>query len=147
MTNFSNDYFSQLQTRCGDDDDFRVRTLSIGTTVKVVSLDSMCDDKMVVEFVVKPLLALGNATAQQVDGCTFATQVVRCANFSQVVSNYLAGYTLIFADGTPSCIAVDTFVAMGRTITEPPTSTVMRGPREGFVESIKVNLMLMCIAN
>ena len=143
MTNFKNNYFTQLCQRCGNDDDFRERTLSLGTTVKVVSLDSMCDDNRVVEYVVKPLLALGAATGEQVLNCTFATQVLQCANFDNVVSNYLAGYTLIFVDGQDCCIAVDTFIAMGRTIAEPPTSTVMRGPREGFVESIKVNLMLI----
>ncbi|MBR2974732.1 MAG: spore germination protein [Clostridia bacterium] len=144
MTNFTNNYFTQLQSRCGDDDDFRVRTLNLGTTVKVVSLDSMCDDNKVVEYVVKPLLAMGQqCTPQQVLQATFATQVVPCVNFDDVVTNYLAGYTLVFADGADQCVAIDTFVATGRTVTEPPTSAVMRGPREGFVESVKTNLMLI----
>ena len=143
MANFTNSYFSQLQSRCGDDD-FRERTLQIGSTVKVVSLDSMSDDNKVAEHVVKPLLALGQVNSvTDVSNATFATQMQACANFDDVVTNYLAGYTLIFVDGSANCLAVDTFVAMGRSIAEPPTSTVMRGPREGFVESVKVNLMLI----
>ncbi len=142
MSNFTNNYYTQLQSRCGDDD-FRERTLQLGTIVKVVTLDSMCDDVKVVEYVVKPLLLLTQATPQQIASCTFATQVQNCANFSDVVDKYLSGYALIFVDGNDNCMAVDTFVAMGRTINEPPTSTVMRGPREGFVESSKVNLMLI----
>ena len=142
MSNFTNNYYTQLQSRCGDDD-FRERTLQLGTIVKVVTLDSMCDDVKVVEYVVKPLLLLTQATPQQIASCTFATQVQNCANFSDVVDKYLSGYALIFVDGNDNCMAVDTFVAMGRSINEPPTSTVMRGPREGFVESSKVNLMLI----
>ena len=30
-----------------------------------------------------------------------------------------------------------------RAITEPPTSTVIKGPREGFVESLSVNVSMM----
>ena len=143
MKNFTNTYFSQLQSRCGDDD-FRERTLNLGSIVKIVTLDSMCDDNKVAEHVVKPLIALGQiACGQDVLNATFATQLQTCANFNDVVTNYLAGYALIFVDGSDNCWAVDTFVAMGRTIAEPPTSTVMRGPREGFVESVKVNLMLI----
>ena len=144
MANFTNNYFNQLRCRCGGDDDFRERTLNLGAMVKIVTLESMCDDNKVAEQVVQPLLELGQIDCvQDVQNSTFATQMLPCANFSEVVANYLAGYALIFVDGSDNCLAVDTFVAMGRTISEPPTSTVMRGPREGFVESVKINLMLI----
>ena len=58
------------------------------------------------------------------------------------MADYSNGYTNIF-DEHGKAISVDTRTSLARNIAEPPTSMVLRGPREGFIEDIKVNLTLL----
>ena len=59
-----------------------------------------------------------------------------------MVEDLTNGYTLIF-DESGGCVSVDTRTTVGRAVAEPPTSMVLRGPREGFVEDVKVNITLL----
>ncbi|MEW6229663.1 MAG: spore germination protein, partial [Bacillota bacterium] len=49
----------------------------------------------------------------------------------------------IIFDGTPKALICATQGFETRTIDEPPAETVIRGPREGFVESIRTNISLI----
>lgn len=55
----------------------------------------------------------------------------------------LCGDAVVFVDGIKEYILVNLRKWDKRSIAEPPTSTVMRGPREGFIEDIKTNLSLI----
>lgn len=55
----------------------------------------------------------------------------------------LRGDTLILIDGDTEAIAFATAKWEGRSVAEPPTSSILRGPREGFTENIKINLTLL----
>ena len=136
--------FEKLQLLYRGQDDFRLREMDCGIALKVVCLDPMCDDAKVSAFVLQPLAYLHDAkTLQDVERrLAVGTGVNKPANFFAIVENLTNGYTLVF-DGKDECIAVDTRTAIGRAIAEPPTSMVMRGPREGFVEDVKVNLTLL----
>ncbi len=125
-------------------DDFRVRELNCGANFKAVCLDTMCDDAKVSAFVLQPLAYVENAQSlDEIERKLAAgTGVRKPPNFFAAVEDFTNGYTLIF-DGEDNCISVDTRTVIGRSIAEPPTSMVMRGPREGFVEDVKVNVTLL----
>ncbi len=55
----------------------------------------------------------------------------------------LAGDTVIILDGIDGYFVANTRKYDKRAITEPPTSNIMQGPREGFVEDVKTNLALI----
>ncbi|MCM1042904.1 MAG: spore germination protein [Corallococcus sp.] len=137
------DYLDKLRTLYGTSDDFRVRTLDAGITVNVVSLDTMCSDDKITEYVIKPLVCLGDVqSAKDVEKkISFGVAVNKCVSFDDAVSKFLNGHTLIICDD--GCLSVDTRIETGRSVAEPPTALVMRGPREGFVEDMKVNLTLI----
>lgn len=136
--------FDKLKTIYSGEDDFRVRELNCGIALKIVCLDPMCDDVKVSNFVLQPLAYVRDAvTLKEIETkLAVGTGVNRPANFFDVVENFVNGYTIIF-DEKDNCIAVDTRTGVGRAVAEPPTSMVMRGPREGFVEDVKVNLTLI----
>lgn len=56
------------------------------------------------------------------------------------MESLLAGDALLFCDRT---YAINARKYEKRAIAEPPTETVMRGPREGFIEDLKTNLSLV----
>ena len=57
-----------------------------------------------------------------------------------MVDNIAKGKTIVLVEEQSSGISIDTFKIKERSISEPPTSSVMKGPRSGFVENIKTNL-------
>jgi hypothetical protein len=64
-------------------------------------------------------------------------------NKNQIVNHILSGYTVLMIQGTEHVYIFDTSNYEGRKIKEPVTEQVVRGPREGFVEDISKNLMLI----
>lgn len=135
----------QFQSMCRNDDDVKIRTVQCGTQLTVVCLDTMCDDNKVCNFVLQPLLYLKDAqTLQEVQSSlAMGANVTKPANFFAMTDDFYNGYTLIFSADGDECLSVDTRLALGRGVTEPPTSMVLRGPREGFVEDIKSNFYLV----
>src|SRR5699024_3799087 len=51
--------------------------------------------------------------------------------------------TIIFIDGEKEALMIQTIGGEFRTIEEPITETLIRGPRSGFVENIETNLALI----
>lgn len=59
------------------------------------------------------------------------------------VNKLLNGDALLCVEGDDRYLVVNARSYDTRGITEPPTETVMRGPREGFIEDLKTNLSLL----
>ncbi len=55
----------------------------------------------------------------------------------------LAGPAILFLDGESKCIAIDARVYPEREVAEPDLERVMRGPRDGFVETLVHNVGLL----
>lgn len=139
-------YLKDLQSAYGDSEDFRVRTLALKPEVVVVSLDTMCDDNKISHCVLEPLLCLAQQTlsADIVEQkLSFAVKVTKAVNYEHMTESFFNGYTLIFIQGESKVVCADTRIALGRAVMEPPTSIVLSGPREGFVEDVKTNLTLL----
>lgn len=136
--------FDKFHKLYNGQDDFRLREIDCGISLKAVCLDTMCDDAKVSAFVYQPLAYIDGAEnlAEVEKKLAAGTGVRKPPNLFAAVEDFTNGYTLIF-DESDNCISVDTRTAVGRAIGEPPTSMVMRGPREGFVEDVKVNVTLL----
>ncbi len=64
-------------------------------------------------------------------------------DFDDFVYEILYGDTLLLVDGATEGILIDTKGWVMRSIVEPESESVVRGPREGFIESINVNITLI----
>ncbi len=62
---------------------------------------------------------------------------------AEVQKSILGGDAVVIVDGTDGYLICSVKKWDKRAIAEPPTSTVMRGPREGFIEDVKTNLSLI----
>lgn len=135
-----------LSTAYGGGEELRIRQLTLGKVVTVASLDSIADDDKVATMVIAPLLVLGqDATVDNVSSRIATTMVATVINNGEaMLAKFANGHTMIFVEGQDNlCVAVDTRMHQGRAVSEPPTSLVLRGPREGFTEDIKVNMTLL----
>ncbi|WP_020614986.1 spore germination protein [Paenibacillus daejeonensis] len=62
---------------------------------------------------------------------------------SAIAELLLSGYTVIFLDGMERALCIDTGSLKQRQVQEPASQSVVRGPREGFTESLRDNIALV----
>lgn len=65
------------------------------------------------------------------------------SEIDKCIEKLLSGDILLCIDGDERYAVINARSYTTRGITEPPTETVMRGPREGFIEDLKTNLSLL----
>ncbi|WP_353095551.1 spore germination protein [Tissierella praeacuta] len=64
-------------------------------------------------------------------------------HMDNVINAVLSGDTVVLIDKVDRCIIFDSKGWPSRSVQEPQTETVVRGPRDGFVESVKANMSLV----
>ncbi|MDD9265651.1 spore germination protein [Paenibacillus sp. GCM10023248] len=64
-------------------------------------------------------------------------------DYKEVCYRLLNGDTVIFVDGYAQALSVNTAAEEQRSVEEPMTQSVVRGPRDGFTESIGTNISLI----
>lgn len=117
----------------------------------VVYPEAMTDTAFVSEYVIKPLsrtrVAPGLAGKRL---ARFLTEhvlpisaVQERAVLSDAVDEILAGDAALFVDGCPSAFIIPSKKLTLRPPAEPQSESVVRGPREGFSESLEVNVTLL----
>lgn len=138
-----NNYLEQLQNVYRNDDDFCTRQIDCGLSATIAFLDSMCSDIKISNYVVEPMVYGQGARdfSELKKRLTAGAVVKEVANFFDVLDAISNGHTAVFVE--ENCLLVDTRTTLARAIVEPPTSMVMRGPREGFIEDAKTNLTLI----
>nr|WP_317379355.1 spore germination protein [uncultured Faecalimonas sp.] len=70
-------------------------------------------------------------------------EVDTLAEFDGIIKNLLSGTTCLFVDGYEACIVIDCRTYPARGVDEPYNDKSLRGPRDGFVETIVFNTALM----
>lgn len=77
------------------------------------------------------------------ESTVFASEAKVVEDKSEAVAAVLAGDMVLVLDGEKDYLVVNARKWDKRAVAEPPTQTVLRGPREGFIEDIKTNLSLL----
>ena len=65
------------------------------------------------------------------------------SDYETLYNQILSGNTIILADGCNKFLVLNTFGPEGRSITEPTSQTIIRGPKEAFTEKISINISLI----
>jgi len=64
-------------------------------------------------------------------------------DINKVVANIKRGKTILLLQDSCKFIIIDTTGGVYRAITEPPNEIALRGPREGFVENLEINVSML----
>ncbi len=64
-------------------------------------------------------------------------------DYETLYSDLLSGNTVFLIEGSNKFFTVVTYSDEGRTIAEPTSQTIIRGPKEGFTEKINSNILLI----
>ena len=71
------------------------------------------------------------------------TEVEKSSVLIDVIKSFLSGMTVLYIDGFDECILIDCRTYPMRSVTEPWKDRVLRGARDGFVETIVHNAALL----
>ena len=71
------------------------------------------------------------------------TEVEKADKVETVVTQFLSGVTVLVIDGYDECILIDCRTYPARSVTEPWKDRVLRGSRDGFVETLVYNTALI----
>lgn len=115
-----------------------------GNSALCVYVDSITDKATLGLEVIAPLSKNEDdkpisSLAKKINLANVKTEV----KLSEIADNVLSGHAAILVDGKKKAICVDLKKFEVRAISEPPTGLAVRGPRNGFTESIKSNLSLV----
>ena len=140
-------------------EDLVIRALEIGEnnfiTMLVVYIDGMVDKQILNSHVLRPLLidARTAPLAKTADKRTIVNiiernlldncEVLELTDYKQSVDKILSGDTVLYIDGCDIALATCTKGFPLRNVEEPDTESNVRGPREGFVESFRINTSLI----
>ena len=134
-------------------EDLKIEKIRIGEIEGLLCyLYTMCDLNLMTERILKPV-SLRSATVVTgggegdlellVESYFAGTQPEWITNDSDLLKKLLGGYAILIVSGIGKAVALFTQVGNQRKVEEPTTQTVVKGPKDGFVEDITTNLSLL----
>lgn len=122
------------------------------TAGAVLFIDNLVDETMIQEQIIKPIMGwpVGQRSSPETGLHQVRDMMISGHNLQEVqtleeaVRGILQGNTLFIMEGHDKAYIIDTIHPPGRSsISEPITEPSVRGPKESFVEILKINLGLV----
>lgn len=136
-----------LKTRLGNSNELIVKEISAGgIKCAILYLLGLNDTESLSKFVIQPLSEYKGRIGKLADILTniiTLSEAEEEKDNNKLVSAILKGKGVLLVDGFDGAVvlAIDSY--QERAIAEPPTSTVLKGPRAGFNENLKTNLSII----
>lgn len=134
-----------LKNEFGNSNELIVKEISTQeNSCAVVYLIGLTDTIALSKLVITPLLESKEKFTPE----TLPRKIPLCeceaeSDTQKIISSILKGKGILLLDNTEESLILGIDKLKERTLSEPPTSTVLKGPREGFVESIKTNISIV----
>ncbi len=139
-----------LRALLGESDDVVFRTFRLGRggpRATVVYLDGMAKKEDIEERIIQPLVRTAPGPAPSLrhlaERVITAAEVRLTESLDDVLSAVMAGTTALLVDGRPGAIVIANPGWKGRGVEKPPIEFTLRGPREGFSETLIWNVALL----
>ena len=134
---------------CGSSTDIVLRpvVLANGQRAAVFMIDGLADSRHLGRDLLAPL------TKADKEGCYSAAEIARSvlslteisleSEMQVIIESVLQGLTALFLDGAGQAVCMQAIDWPQRSVEEPGTDVVIRGPREGFIEAMRPNVALL----
>ncbi|MGB9867568.1 MAG: spore germination protein [Bacillota bacterium] len=149
-----------LESTLGNSSDVTFREFRLGMTgtrALLAYVEGIVDLTTLIEGTIKPLTVLAprqtwtalpfwrksRLFALVRDVATCNSEVTEHMTLDSVVQKILEGDTALFLDGCNRALTVSTKGWKDRQVQEPETEVVVRGPRDGFTETLRTNTALI----
>lgn len=133
-----------------DNDSIIYRSFTDQTSNKrkycIIFCDGMADKASINEYIIDPIMKNEDSKNDMDDllnDTICYSDIKKIDNVEEIVEAILYGNTVLLCDYNDQTAVFDTKDWKLRSVSEPESEVVVRGPREGFTESINVNLSLI----
>ncbi|WP_209124746.1 spore germination protein [Alkalihalobacillus sp. BA299] len=146
---------TSIKNIVGESDDIVQRDFHIGKKIKATLfyIDGLADENGIETKVIKPLIYFSEEAVTELKGDDFIdyiqNEVINFielsveTTFDGAMLPFMSGETLLVIDGIDKFILFETRRFNQRSIQEPESEIVVRGPRDGFNEVLHTNVMLL----
>lgn len=136
--------YVQREIVCGEDNDIKIL---------VSYIEGLVDKKLLNQDVIRPILnyfsdtdrsGRAKSVYQLIKECIISNnEIHEIVNMSQAVYRIVSGDAVLFLNGSKIALTVGVKAPPGRQVDEPDTEVSIRGSREGFVENLSTNMVLI----
>lgn len=116
----------------------------------LIYIDGMANSQTINENIIKPILLMDISYIDHSKIIDDLMQKILLTGdnkkfhlIDDIINGIIYGKTMLFIDGFAEVICINTIGWKTRSISEPQAETIVRGPREGFTESMNLNLSLL----
>ncbi|MTI47100.1 MAG: spore germination protein [Firmicutes bacterium] len=117
----------------------------------IIFVDSLVDTRKMNESVLRAVMetSIENKPTNRstldyfIEKIVSAGEITKSKDVDYIIGSILYGDTILMIDGIKEVLVIDTKGWKTRAICEPLSESNVRGPREGFTESIRVNISLI----
>ncbi|HJV45000.1 MAG TPA: spore germination protein [Bacillota bacterium] len=146
-----------IKQEIGHNSDVIFRSFHLGSPLwkaTVIYIDGLTDTSVLNEQIMKPLMqtkeksieALHSAHSVKdmvISSELFVGDIKIVQSLKDCTQQILSGNTALIIDGLNEIIILGTNEWEGRSVDEPPSEALVRGPREGFVEALRKNTAML----
>lgn len=146
MSFFVEERLAKYKSELNDNFDIVCRFISVGNKkIGMIFLKSMIDKQIFVQGLMSPLMDYegDTVTISDLKDDVLKMFEIEIVEEKDILTKIMSDNVLIFVDGEKNALAIDIEKTPVRSPSEPPTSSVIMGPREGFVEDVKTNIGLL----
>lgn len=127
-----------------EDSGLCTRQLSIkNQLVGVVYIDCLVDKNFLSQNIITNIIKLDSVDNNTLESCLSCGEIEKLNQKQPIISAILNGSVIVFVENSNMVFAINATGYNTRGIAEPPTSQVTKGPREGFVEDLNINLSML----
>jgi spore germination protein KA len=158
LSNSLENNLKTLKKILGTSNDIIYREFSFGSSMHinaaVIFLDGMAEKKTINDTIIKPLMydsRFLNLESEIESGdinivkrsMISVGNVNKTTSMNEIIDGCLSGNAIFLLEGSGEALIINSKGFESRSIEEPKTEAVVRGPREGFCETITTNMSLL----
>jgi len=149
------DNLTTIKTIFANCTDFVYRELKVGqeqVPVLLLFMNGITDEQTVNQDIIKSLVNIRRFNLEATGSNNFDMiknvfmeigRIAEISTIEEVTDTVLTGGVVLLLGGTARALGIGTKGFAGRPVSEPLTEGVVRGPREGFTESLRTNTALL----
>lgn len=136
---------NELKIELNESSDFSCRFFKKEEqTIGLVYIKSIIDQNLLASALYDPLQEYDKPFSIQ----ALEEKIIQCCEVNkikeeEIIQKILEGNVIILSNFAKEILSIDLYHVPERVPSEPPTSPVLQGPREGFVEDIQTNITLI----
>lgn len=126
-------------------DDIEILDINISSEKAcLIYVSDIVNKEAIGQLILRPATEyLGEISVEAIDSIFLSPEKTTTDKTEKTVNEIVSGSAVLLINGITTAFIFGLKKFEKRAITEPPTSTVIKGPREGFVESLPVNVSMI----